>query len=162
MDNKISYQTYDGNLMAKAIGKNMPISLKNTVEILNAIRNKKVEYVLNYLDKVIAMEIPIPFTIYNRETAHKPGMMAGRYSVKASFNIKRLVNACKKNAVDKGFGEDLVIIHASAHKGTTVYKYGRHHGKKAKSTHVEIVVKEAISKENKDAKKNQENHQIRR
>ena len=46
------------------------------------------------------------------------------------------------NAENKGMSKNLMISHISAHKGETQSRYGRKMGKKAKRTHIKIVVKE--------------------
>ena len=147
MTSKISFQNYDKNLMAKAVLRDLPISRKFSVEIMNAIRNKKVDYVLNMLQNVIEMKQPIALRRFTGDVGHKKGnLAAGRYPVKASTHIKKAVDNAKKNAIDKGFSENLIIIHASALKGTGSYHYGRNQGREQKSTTIEIVIKEAADK----------------
>jgi len=161
MASKISFQKYDKNLMAMSVLRDMPISRKLSIEILDNIRNKKAEYAIKLLDDVIAMKKPIALKKFTGDVGHKRGhMAAGRFPVKAATHIKKAVVNAAKNAVDKGFSENLVIIHASAMKGTGNYHYGRHSGREAKSTTIEIVVKEAADKvkpkvENKETKKAQ-------
>lgn len=144
MTNKISFEKYDKNLMAKATGSSLPISRKFSIEILNAIRGKKVEYVIRFLDDVINLRKPVPIRRFTGDVGHKSGknMAAGRFPVKAATHIKGLIESAKKNAIDKGFNTNLVIVHASAMKGFSNYHHGRHPGRETKSTNIEIVVKE--------------------
>lgn len=153
MVNTVSFQKYDKNLMSKSVCKNLPLSMKVGVNIMHFIRYKKVDFVLAYLDEVIAMSKPMPYLIYKTETPHKSGMMAGKFPVKAAKLIKGVIENAKKNAIDKGFSTDLIIIHASALKGVSSFRYGRQGGKEGKSTTIEIVVEESKVKTDKTADK---------
>lgn len=153
MTNHISFQNYDKNLMAIASSKNLPISRKFSIEILDAIRNKKVDYAIKYLENVMAMKQPVSLKKFIRNVAHKPGMMAGRFPVKAALHIKKIVESAQKNAIDKGFSNDLIITHATACRGNTVHHYGRNYGRRAKACHIEIAVREASQTEKSKAGK---------
>ena len=74
----------------KAIGRNLQISTKQSVEIANFIRNKPVKTVKRMLSDVIKQKIAVPYNRYRRDTGHKSGIAAGRYPITASKKILNL------------------------------------------------------------------------
>jgi large subunit ribosomal protein L22 len=147
---KYAYQGDTQNI-AKAIGLNLDISTKVSYEIGNFIVKKKVSVAKKLLADVVSLKQAVPYKRYNREVAHKTGNLAGgRYPSKASKAILRVLNNALANALDLGLDEDkLVIVHFSAHNGPKRMRYGRHRGREAKSTHIQIVLKEMEIKETK-------------
>jgi len=107
--------------MARAYGRELPIPWKKAVELAHAIRGKKVEKALEYLDKVIALEQPVPFRRYNRWVAHKSGYGPARYPVKAARYFKRIIESAVSNAEFLGREDPdaMVIGTINAHKGST-------------------------------------------
>ena len=124
-------------------GKNLGISTKVSVEICRFLRNKKTDAAKKILQRVIEKKQAIPYLRYKKEIPHRKGKMAtGRYPLKASKTILDLIKSVESNAHDKGMSSDLIIDQISAHKGSTQSRYGRKVGKKAKRTHIKIIVKE--------------------
>jgi len=147
MGNDYSAKDYNKENMARALGRSLPISFKQSVEICNFIRKKKVDYAKNALDKVINKEIAIPFRKFNADMGHKKNMMAGRYPKKASMIILGLINHVEANAQFKGLNtSNLIITHIIANKASNVMHFGRKRSRKAKRTNVEIVVQEGVDK----------------
>ena len=70
--------------MARAYGRELPISWKKAIELARALRGKKVEKALEYLDNVISLKQAVPFHRYKRWVAHKSGVGPARYPVKAA------------------------------------------------------------------------------
>ncbi len=131
--------------MAYAIvnGKNIPISRKHAIEIGDHIRGKSLVKAKEILNKVISKKLAIPFKRFKRDIGHKRGMAAGRYPVKASKEILKLLNSAEANALYKGLkSEDLFIEEFIANKGSTVWRYGRNLRRKAKRTHIKIKLSE--------------------
>lgn len=141
--------------MAKAVIRDSAISTKQSMEISNFIRNKKVSAAKKILEEAIAMKKPIPFRRFTNGVGHKPGMGPGRYAVSASTEILKLLKSVESNAQDKGLNsESLVIISIIPQKGAASWKYGRQRRRKAKRTNLEIVVEEvAGSNDEKDRAK---------
>ena len=170
MVNNYSVKEYNKENMARTYGRALPISFKQSVEICNFIRNKKVKYVKDVLNKVINQEQVIPFRRFNTNMGHKKKIMAGRYPKKASMEILKLINGVEANAQFKGMNTaNLAITHINANKASKVMHFGRRRSRWAKRTNVEIVIQEAAEKktgkektevkkvksENKKAKENE-------
>jgi len=137
------YSTRIGENCAKAVGLALPISRKQSVMICKFIRYKHVQLAKKHLAEVILKKRAVPFTRFNDDVGHRPGMAAGRYPIKACQNILALLESAESNAQFKGLSTaDLVITHVSAQKGPDTWRYGRHIRRQAKRTHIEIVLEE--------------------
>ena len=153
MGKNYSFSSYSKESMARAVGKSLPISFKQSIEICNFIRNKDVGYAKNVLNRVIEKKTAIPFRRFNDNMGHKKRIAAGRYPGKASREILSLISLVEANAQFKGMNSsNLVIAHINANKAATVMHYGRKRSRKAKRTNIEIVIKERAGKK-EDAKK---------
>lgn len=143
---KYSFQKYNAN-MAKAVGLSLPISMKQSREICNFIREKNVQKVKEILEKVTNKELAVPFTRFNRDVGHKKGIAAGRYPAKAASEIKKLVENVEANAQFKGLNvNNLVIVHAIVKNAARPFHFGRQRGRKMRRAHVEIIVEEKEDK----------------
>jgi large subunit ribosomal protein L22 len=122
-----AYKPEDETKAAKAMGYEMPISFKHAVEICAAIRGKKVEDAIKYLEDVVAMKRAVPFKKYKKKVAHKRGLekwYAGRYPQKAAKYILKVLKNLEANAEYKGLEKDrLIIVHAQAKKGRVLRRY---------------------------------------
>jgi large subunit ribosomal protein L22 len=143
---------------AKAVGVSLPISYKQSYEVAKFIRGKSVQLAKNLLEEVVDMKRPIPMTRFNRDTGHKHGMAAGRFTTKTCANILRLLKTAESNAQFKGLSTaNLVVRHIAAQKGPTSFRYGRHRRRQAKRAHVEIIVREVKETQKKESKRQVEN-----
>ena len=142
---RYSFENYVKDKMARAMGRDLPISIKQSVEICSALRKKDVENAKKILNMAISKKKAIPFKRYNDNVGHKRGMAAGRYPLKACGHILELLESAESNAGQKGLS-NLVIAHICAHKGAKVWRYGRRSGLKAKRSNVEIVLEEGKPK----------------
>ena len=97
------------------------------------------------------MKKAVPYTRYKKKLGHRRGLVrtfAGRYPIKASEQILRVLEAAESNAENKGLDVDrLRIIHAAAYPGMKVKRFTpRAHGRASPkydiTTHVEIVLDE--------------------
>ena len=121
--------------------------------MLNNIRGKNVDKAIELLERVLEMKQPIRMSRYNRDTAHKKGMSAGKYPVKTADQILKVVKSAKSNALNLGLNvNDLVIFHASAHKAARPWHFGRQRRRKMKRTHIEIALKEQVNDSKKVSK----------
>lgn len=144
---KYSMQDYKKETMAKAVGVSLPISMKQSREICEFIKHENVQKVKTLLGKVQELELAVPYTRFNKNVGHKPGMAAGRYPVKAATEIRKLVENAEANAQFKGLNvNNLVIVHACAKLAPRPFRFGRQRGRKMRRAHVEIIVKEVETK----------------
>ena len=109
----------DEETMARAYGRELPISWEKAIELARQLRGKKVEKALEYLDNVIALKQPVPFRRYKRWVAHKSGYGPARYPVKAARYFKKVIESAVSNAeyLGREDPEAMVIRTINAHKG---------------------------------------------
>jgi large subunit ribosomal protein L22 len=147
MARNYSFKDYNKENMARAVGRSLPISFKQSIEICSFIRNRKVNRAKTILSEAIKTERPIPFKRFDGDVGHKKNIAAGRFPKRASEEILSLINSAEANAQFKGLNtSNLVITCISANKAPTTTRYGRKRSRNAKRTHIEIVVQEKIDK----------------
>ena len=113
---KYSYQG-DEKKTAKAYGKEINVSWKNSNEVCYAVKGMKTDKALNYLERVQNKEDFIPFRRYNKQIPHRSKGTPGRYPVKASKFVSNIIKDAVANAENKGLNtENLKIIHSTAYK----------------------------------------------
>ena len=143
MANNYALKAYNKENMARAFGRSLPISFKQSIEICNFIRDKDLNYVKNVLSRIIEHKQAVPFKRFNRDVGHKKKIAAGRYPKKASAEILSLINSVEANAQFKGLNTaNLVVKHISANKASNTMHFGRKRSRRAKRTNIEIVVEE--------------------
>ncbi len=140
---KVNKDKISNEHFASLFVRNLPISTKQCVEICGFLRNKRLDKAKRMLDDVINKKRAVPFKRYNRDMGHKPGMAAGRFPVKASKEILRLLNSVEANADNKGLDvNNLVLFDIHASQGMNQWHYGRKRRIRMKRTHIIIKVKE--------------------
>ena len=148
-----SFQKFNEST-AKAYGKSLPISTKSAINICTAIKGKSVDKVEKFLSDVIILKRAVPFTRFTDGVGHRKGNMAsGRFPQKAAVHILNVVSSAKANASALNLDEDLIIVHACAHKASSPLHQGRQRRRAMKRTHIEIVVQEAPSSDLNSSKK---------
>ncbi|MDP2925430.1 MAG: uL22 family ribosomal protein [Nanoarchaeota archaeon] len=100
-------------------GRDMPVSLKQAVAIAKYIRSKDIDVAINMLEEVIKMKKPVPM---RGEIPHRRGMMSGRYPVKASKEILRLLKSLKSNAIQDELELEKFKLHAIPNLAPRPYK----------------------------------------
>ncbi len=151
---KYSHQKYDKEHMARAYGDFLKISKKHAVEVCRMLRGKELDKAKQMLNRVIKKEMAVPFKRADMDLAHKKGMAAGRYPVKCSKEILKLLEGAEANAQFLGLDtSSLVIRSIIPHKAATTFHYGRKRGRKAKRTHIEIVLEEVAKTSSENKKK---------
>lgn len=137
-----AYQGFDKQTMARSQGANLKISFKRSVELLRAIKGKKVSSAIIYLNGVIEQTAVVPYKRFNQEMPHKrgKGIASGGYPVNVAKEIVVLLKNAQKNAQEQELPETLYVISASARKGTKRYHSGRNMGQLMKSTNVELII----------------------
>lgn len=138
---------------ATAKGENLGISRKFAVEVTGFIRGRTLVDAKKKMEDVIALKVAVPFKRYHMDLGHKRGPMGpGRFPGKVAKEVLLLLKSAEMNAENKGLDkESLYVSRAVAHKGSTQMKAGRHRGRHAKRTHIEIALAEKEKK--KDLKK---------
>jgi len=135
--------------------KNLEISTKISVEICNFLRYKNIDKAKATLERVIGKKQAVPYKRYNKEIPHRRGqIMSGRFPIKASKVILKLLNSVTANAQQKGMSSNLYISHISAHKASSQYHHSRHRGRVMKRTHLNLIVKESKKKTKPTVKEN--------
>ncbi len=155
---KYSTKNYNKELMARAVGRDLSISTKQSVEICNFLRNKKLETAKSILQGAIQKKKPIPFKRYNKDMGHKRGnIAAGRYPVKACEQILSLIESVEANAQFKGLSTgNLVLKFIKASKARRPWHFGRKRRRKMKRSHIEVIVEEGVEKKKEVPKKTKE------
>ena len=129
--------------MAKVAGKSLPISTKFSIEICNFIRNKTTTEAKEILKKVAEGRLAIPFKKFKKDLSHKRKIGPGRYPKKPALEIIKLLESVETNAQFKGINtSNLQIKHICAHLASRPWHSGRQRRRKAKRTHIEIIVEE--------------------
>lgn len=150
---KYSYQKFNPEKMARAVGMYLPISRKDSIVLSTFLSGKKVDRAIKELDAVVEKSMPVPFKRFNQSIPHRKGPMAsGRFPVKAAMHIKKIVESASANAKEKGLEQStLRLCHISAQKGPILWHYGRHSRRRRKVAHIEIVV-ESVSEKGESKK----------
>lgn len=149
-----AFNDYKPEVMARALGRSLPISTKQAVEICNYLRNRKLQQAKELLSLAIAKKKAIPFKRFTNGLGHKPGKMAaGRFPVKASSEFMKLLESVEVNAQTKGLNTgELSLVHLCAHQAHRAMRNGRQRRRQFKATHVEVVVQETPEVKKKEKK----------
>jgi large subunit ribosomal protein L22 len=149
---RYSFERYDPLLHIRASGREVNVSAKAAREVCVAVKGRLVKDAKEYLERVQAKELSVPFRRYKRGGAHRsetPGFHAGAYPVKAAKEVLNVLNNLEANAEFKGLDLDrLKIIHASAQRGRLTKGYTpRAQGRSSPAfntlVHIEMVGTEA-------------------
>lgn len=141
----------DPETTAMAMATELHISPKHAYELCRAIRGRKVDEAEEFLEKVLNRKVAVPFKRYKKKVAHRRGLIkwyAGRYPVKATSEILKLIRSAKSNAEYKGLDPDaLRIWRAITKQGRTIHgirprAFGRATAEDTETVTVEIVLKE--------------------
>jgi len=141
----------DPDRTVKASGRELRISPKHAREVCKTIKGMKLDQAKDYLQQVILKKKPVPFRRYKKNVGHRHGIekaYAGRYPVKATQKILKVLEGAEINAEYKGLDvERLRIIHASAYSGMKIKRFierafGRSSPRFETLCHVELVLEE--------------------
>lgn len=151
MDALLIQKLKENKKIASVRGVNLPISTKHSVNICRYITFLTLDRAKRDLKRVINKELAIPFYKFNRDIPHRKQLHGskikhGRYPEKASKYILKLLESLEKNAINMGMNpKKLVIVSATASKGTTVYGRIRMNIVRRKRTHIKIYAMEIDS-----------------
>jgi large subunit ribosomal protein L22 len=141
----------DPEKTAKASGREIRVSHKNTREVCRAIKGMNLANAKEYLRNVINKKQAVPFRRYKKKAGHRRGLektFAGKYPIKSAKKVLIVIESAEANAENKGLDLDrLRIMHAAAYPGMKIKRYTpRAHGRSAPKydtlTHIEIVLDE--------------------
>jgi large subunit ribosomal protein L22 len=141
----------DPEKTVKASAREVRVSHKHAREICKTIKGMMLTQAKQYLKDVIAKKRPVPYTRFRKKVGHQHGLVrafAGRYPVKASKAILKLLDGAESNGEYKGLDtERLRIIHASAYPGMKIKRFmrraqGRSSPKFQTLCHIELALEE--------------------
>jgi large subunit ribosomal protein L22 len=135
---------------ARAIGGELRISPKWSVEICRELKGKKLEKAVQFLEEIKSMKRPLHLRRYKKGVAHKRMMKgyAGRFPVKAAQEILKVLHSAKANAEYQGLDpEKLYVMHICAKRGRIIKKmfpraFGRASPHNETTTNIEVILKE--------------------
>ncbi|HLC99137.1 MAG TPA: 50S ribosomal protein L22 [Candidatus Nanoarchaeia archaeon] len=155
---RYSFKDYNKETMARSVGTDLPISTKQSIEICNMLRRVNLIKAKSMLNEVTIKRKAVPFKRFTNGVGHRAGDMAsGRYPVKSSKNILSIIESAETNAQQKGLNTSkLSVVHISAQKAANQPRYGRHRGRRAKRTHIEVVLAETAEQEQKKGRHKKE------
>ncbi len=137
---------FDPEKTARALGKDLPISRKKSMELCRKLRGMRLQDAKDYLEDVMNMKRAVPFRRYTAGAGHKKGIGPGKYPVKPAKYILETLESAESNADYNGLDTDeLVIKSIAAHPGR-VYKgfMPRAHGRSTpwnnKTTNIEVIL----------------------
>ena len=146
-----SIKIKDETKTAKAYGKELDISPKYSVEVCRELRGKHVSDAIEFLEDVIALRRPVVLKKHKKKVAHKPGLgkaFAGKFPVKVSKHILKVIKSAIENAKYKGLNEEkLYIRHISATRGRVIRgfiprAFGRATQFNHETTNIQVVLEE--------------------
>lgn len=134
--------------IARAVGRDLPISTKQAIEICDTIRGMNLVKAKTLLENVIKEKAAIAYKKFCGGVGHRTQVAgAGRYPKKASTELLSLLKSVEANAQNKGLTvASLEIVHINAQKSANQWHYGRQRRVSMKRTHVELIVEEKVSK----------------
>ena len=131
---------------ARALARNINVSWKQSNEVCYNIKNKKLDKAIDQLNRVLEKKEFIPHRRYKTGIGHRKKGKPGRWPIKATEKVRKLLENAKSNAENTGLDtEKLKIVHATAYKTTTAPRTkpkGRARPHNIELTNIEIVVKE--------------------
>jgi large subunit ribosomal protein L22 len=130
------------------------ISPKAAREVCRSLRGMRAKAARAYLEDVIALKKAVPFKRFNRNVAHKHGLVkadAGRFPQKTARAVLVVLENALANAEYKGMEADSMrIFHAGTLKGRTIRGWmpramGRATPKNTETVSVEMILTEVKS-----------------
>ncbi len=138
----------EGEKYAKAFGKNLPISIKDAVNLCRSLKGMKLDDAKDYLEDVMNKRKAVPYFRYLDSISHHRGIGPGRYPVKEAKYILKVLENAEANAENKDLDTDnLYIMHIAAHKGEIYKRYtpramGRSTEIRRDQVHIEVILEE--------------------
>lgn len=143
-----SVKDVDPEKTAKAYGYELHCSPKHSMNLARVLRGMKLLDAKKYLEEVIALKRPVPFTTHKKKMSHRKGIGPGCYPKKAAQHLLKILENAENNAEYKGLDpENMVISHIAAYHGREIEGFmprahGRATEKNEQTTNVEIILEE--------------------
>ena len=143
----------EGEKYARALGRDLPISLKDSVNLCRALKGMRLEDAKDFLEDVIHKRRAVPYFRYLDSISHRKGIGPGRYPVKEAKHILKVLENAEANAENKDLDTDnLYILHIAAHKGRIFKRYvpramGRSTEIRRDRVHIEVILEERVPEE---------------
>nr|AJS13279.1 50S ribosomal protein L22, large subunit ribosomal protein L22 [uncultured archaeon] len=147
----ITEEELDPEKTVKASAREIRVSHKHAREVCRTIKGMMLNKAKQYLRDVMAKKKPVPYKRFTKKLGHRHGLekaFVGKYPVKASKHILKLLEGAEANAENKGLDTDrLRIIHAAASQGMKMKRFkpraqGRATPKYEILCHIEIALEE--------------------
>jgi len=141
-------QKTDPETTSRALGVEISVSPKHCREVCKMLVGKKVDDAKKYLQGVIELKTPVPYTRFKMFLNPKPKVGPGRYPKKAAKAILRVIESAQSNAEYKGLEADNMRVKvAAAHRGRIEKSYmpraqGRSTPWNEQTTNIEIILEE--------------------
>lgn len=140
----------DPESTARARGKDLRVSYKNSIEVCKAIRGMAVEDAKKFLEEVMEKKRPVPFLKHKGHISHRKGagFGPGKFPINAAKAVLDLLNVVENNAEYKGLDPDnMFIAHISAYRGRIFEGWrararGRSSAWNTVSTNIELIIQE--------------------
>jgi len=141
-------QTSDPETTSRALGKELGVSPKHCREVCKELKGMKVEDAKKYLQGVIELKIPVPFTRFKMYLNPKRKVGPARFPKNAAKAILKVLESAQSNAEYKGLEADNMKVRlAAASRGRIQKSYmpraqGRSTPWNDQTTNIEIVLEE--------------------
>ena len=140
----------DAESTARARGKDLRVSYKNSIEICHAVRGMTMEDAKHYLEDVKEKKQAVHFVTHKRHINHQKGkgFGPGKFPVNAAKAVLDLIQVVENNAEYKGLDpENMYIAHISAYRGRVFQGWrARARGRSAPwntvTTNIEVIIQE--------------------
>ncbi len=140
---KYAFQGYDRQTMARALGVNLEISFRDSVEMSRFIRGMPLAKARRMLIEILEKKRALPLKIHVDSRGHKAKIGPGRYPEKTTQAFLDMMRDLESNAVQQGLSTaNLVLVHVIAQTPPTRFHYGRQRRRRHKGCHLEMVVVE--------------------
>ncbi|MCX6707825.1 MAG: hypothetical protein NT001_06870 [Candidatus Woesearchaeota archaeon] len=105
-----SHQDYNKETMSRAVGRDLNISTKQSIEICNFLRGMNIPMAKTILNDVMELKAAVPFRRFTNGVGHRKGDMAsgraeGIEHIKAGIGPSFCAESIKANACRKEEGE---------------------------------------------------------
>ena len=133
---------------AKAYGKELECSPKDSKNISHALRGMTVKKARTYLEDIMEKRKPLPSVYHKKGKSHQKKTGPASYPQKSARYILKTLKNAVNNAEYKGFdAENMKIKHISAYRGRVIpgmypRAFGRATDKNKKTTNIEIILEE--------------------
>lgn len=139
--------------MARAMGVNLEISFRDSVEMSRFIRGMPLAKARAMLTEIKQKKRALPLKIHVDSRGHKPGIGPGRYPEKTTQAFLDMLRDLEANATQKGLAVgSLVLVHVIAQTPPTRFHYGRQRRRRHKGCHLEMVAQEKKEEKKEDTK----------